>query len=823
MKRILLQALVAGFVALSGSAVLAQERKAPAYPLIAHDPYFSIWSSSDSLNAATTKHWTGANRSLTGLITVDGKIYSFLGKNEKNYNAILPAADEKAQLQSYTEDKPDASWINNDFNDSAWKTALGPAGSERGQAKTPWKKDEIWIRRAFSLSRLSGNKLYLQIKHDDKATVYLNGIEIYAKPKLEGNFIYVPLSDEAKKSLKVGRNVLAVYAVNTGGPSFMDVGLVEEPAPKDALQISDARQLSLDFNATQTIYTFRAGKVDLTLTFTSPQLMDDLELLSRPVTYISAKVRSNDGAAHDVKLYFGASTNIAVHHPSQEVEAKKYATDQLAVLKAGTVDQPMLIRKGDDVRIDWGYVYVGVPAAYKSTQNISTAADALKSLTTKPVAGPFLLKGEKLMLNTVIAMGKIGSTAREQFVMIGYDDVYALQYFKTNLRPWWNQDGKQTLEGQMAVAAAQYQTVMKKCADFDRQLYADAVKSGGEQYAKLCVMGYRQAITAHKLVKSPEGELLFLSKENFSNGSIGTVDVTYPSAPLFLIYNPDLLKGMMNGIFYFSETGKWAKPYSAHDLGTYPLANGQTYGEDMPVEESGNMIILAAAIAKVEGDAEYAKKHWKTLSIWAEYLAQKGLDPENQLSTDDFAGHLARNANLSVKAIVALGGYGMMAGMLGENATAEKYTAMAKGMARKWMKLADAGDHYALTFDNKNTWSQKYNLVWDKVLNLGLFPKEVYSKEVKFYLGKQLKYGLPLDSRKTYTKSDWITWTATLADDPADFEALIAPVYKYAVETPDRVPLSDWHETTDAKRQNFTARSVVGGFFIKMLNDKLNK
>jgi hypothetical protein len=817
MRRILL------FVLLSCSAAFAQERKAPAYPLVTHDPYFSIWSSSDSLNTSTTKHWTGANQSLTGLISVDGKIYSFLGKTEKIYNTILPAADKKAELQSYTEDKPEASWTAVGFNDSAWKTAFGPAGSERGQAKTPWKRDEIWVRRTFTLSELSGNKLYLQIKHDDKATVYLNGQEIYSKPKLEGNFIDVPLDASVRQLLKKGKNVLAIYAVNTGGPSFLDAGLVEEPAAKNALQVADAVQKGLDFNATQTIYRFKAGKVDLTLTFTSPQLMNDLDLLSRPLTYIAAKMKSNDGAQHDVKLYFGASTNIAVHHPLQEVAVKKYETQGLSVLKAGTVEQPMLIRKGDDVRIDWGYMYVGVPNPYKSVQSISTTADALKSFTVNPPLSPASLKGVKLVLNTVIPVGKVGSAVKERFVMLGYDDVYSLQYFKTNLRPWWNQTGKETMENQMVTAAGQYTSIVEKCAAFDKQLYADALKSGGENYAKLCVMGYRQAITAHKLVKSPQGELLFLSKENFSNGSIGTVDVTYPSAPLFLLYNPNLLKGMMNGTFYFSETGKWTKPYSSHDLGTYPLANGQTYGEDMPVEESGNMIILASAIAKVEGNADYAKKHWKTLSIWAEYLAQKGLDPENQLSTDDFAGHLARNANLSVKAIVALGGYGMMTGMMGDKATGDKYTAMAKEMAKKWMELADAGDHYALTFNDKNTWSQKYNMVWDKVLGLDLFPKEVYSKEIKFYLGKQLKYGLPLDSRKTYTKSDWITWTATLADNRADFEALIAPVYKYAVETPDRVPLSDWHETTDAKRQNFTARSVVGGFFIKMLSDKLNK
>jgi hypothetical protein len=140
-------------------------------------------------------------------------------------------------------------------------------------------------------------------------------------------------------------------------------------------------------------------------------------------------------------------------------------------------------------------------------------------------------------------------------------------------------------------------------------------------------------------------------------------------------------------------------------------------------------------------------------------------------------------------------------------------------MADRWARMADDGDHYRLAFDKPGTWSQKYNLVWDRLLGLNLFPAQVARRELAFYLRKQNAYGLPLDNREAYTKLDWIVWTATLAESDEDFKTLVAPVYRFVNESPSRVPLTDWYGTVSGKQVGFQARSVVGGVYVKMLAD----
>ncbi len=662
------------------SPVAAQTTlRPPSVPLVAHDPYFSIWSNADNLTDGPTRHWTGQAQPLTSLIRIDGKAYRLMGDEPKDIPALT--------------------------------------------------------------------------------------------------------------------------------------------------------QVRLQVLPTRTIYDFEGQGVHVTFTFMTPALPDDLDILSRPVTYLNWDVRAVDGKTHGVTLYDDASAALAVNKPDQSVVWSRQKAGGLTALRIGSSQQPVLRKKGDDLRIDWGYLYLASSGkdARQAISSREACWAAFNSAGTLPSKDALEMPQTVSEKNPVAAvtfdLGNVAAVPVSRHLLLAYDDEYSITYLRQNLRPYWRRKGMDAA-GLLRKAEQDYPSLQRRCLAFDTELMADLTRVGGEKYAHLCALAYRQGLAAQKVVADANGQPLSFSKENFSNGCIATVDVIYPASPLLLFLSPTLAKASLVPVLKYVASERWKFPFAPHDLGTYPVADGQVYGggertEDnqMPVEETGNMLILLAAIAQHDGNADFALPYWPQIRRWAQYLQEKGFDPENQLCTDDFAGHLAHNVNLSVKAIEALGAYARLCELRGNMNEAATYRRVVQGMATRWMKEAAEGDHTRLAFDRPGTWSQKYNLVWDRILGINAFPPEAAQKETAFYRTQINRYGMPLDNRQTYTKLDWTVWSATLATSQGDFEAQVAPIYDFLNDTPDRAPMADWYQTKTPRKEGFQARSVVGGVFIKMLSE----
>jgi hypothetical protein len=594
-------------------------------------------------------------------------------------------------------------------------------------------------------------------------------------------------------------------------------------------------QRKLEVLPTRTIYEFEADGVGITLTFMTPVLPSDLNVMSRPVTYVTWMVHAIDGAEHTVSLYFDASGQLAVNTSAQEVVASRLKLAGLTALRVGSEQQPVLQKAGDFIGIDWGYLYTVAPSAAATDQVITSRRAArekfaasgalpLDDSDTPQPAGDW--DGPTLAYR--FDLGRVGSTVASRYVVLAYDESFSVQYLERWLRPYWRRQNVSVAD-LLEASVRDYASLTDRCEKFDKDLMTDLVRVGGEDYALLAALAYRQSFAAQGLAVDYDGTPLSFPKENSSCGCVSTVDVIYPAAPILVLFNPTLLKASLTPVLEYAKTYHWPFRWAPHDLGIYPHANGHDYPANvdlnsveghMPVEESANMILMAAAIAKADGNADFAAKYWPLFSTWANYLKAKGLDPEKQIVTDDFTGPLAHNANLSVKAISALAAYARLCEMLGKREDASSYRDTAERYVQRWMQMASDGNHYRLAFDQPDTWSQKYNLIWDKILDLKLFPSRVAKTEIEFYKTKQNVYGLALDSRARYTKLDWLLWTSTFTDNRSDFNALLSPAFRFLNETPDRVPLTDFYDTDTGKHRYFQARSVVGGVFIKMLSDE---
>ncbi|MGH2643373.1 MAG: DUF4964 domain-containing protein, partial [Chitinophagaceae bacterium] len=179
----------------------AQEHfRPPAYPLITVDPYFSIWSFNDTLNDASTVHWTGKENSLQGIIRVDGRSYYFLGKPITSYKTVLPLVGKTGQWK-YTFSQPDHNWNQLTFDDASWKEADG-AFSTDNDAPNKWTTHDIWVRRTFKLNNREFNHLMLNLHHDDNVEVFINGVLAYKVDGWNNAPTLFKISDSAKAALK---------------------------------------------------------------------------------------------------------------------------------------------------------------------------------------------------------------------------------------------------------------------------------------------------------------------------------------------------------------------------------------------------------------------------------------------------------------------------------------------------------------------------------------------------------------------------------------------------------------------------------------------
>ena len=550
-----------------------------------------------------------------------------------------------------------------------------------------------------------------------------------------------------------------------------------------------------------TTYTFACDKAELTLRFTTPLLPGRLDILSRPVSYIEYDLKRTDGG-EGATLRFGISSELCVNYADAQVEFKRTPCS----LACGNTVQKPLSEPGDSVLINWGYLHLCDKDAYVAQDNFNKPADENKVYTAY-TEQPYLMV-EKQDAHGVIT--------------IAYDEIKPIEYFGVQVEEYYKKHFG-SFEEMVKAAVEEYPAIRALCDELDAQLMAEAEQVGAD-YARIAAFAFRQAIAAHKIIADENGKVVWLSKECHSNGCIGTMDVTYPSIPLFLKYNPELVLGMLRPIIRYAESEAWPFDFAPHDVGQYPLANGQVYGDNalemqMPIEESGNALVCVATAAKYAQDKSFFEENKAILKKWADYLVEYGYDPGNQLCTDDFAGHLAHNCNLSLKAIMGIAGLGIIYRMMGNEEKYDYYMAEAKDMAADWAERASNGDgSYRLAFDREGSFSMKYNIVWDVLFGTGIMDKRVIASETASYKKHINKYGLPLDNRADYTKSDWLVWCATLLDDRDYFEEMVNPLWDNYNSSRSRCPMTDWYDTVSSRQIGFRHRTVQGGLFIKLLD-----
>lgn len=627
-----------------------------------------------------------------------------------------------------------------------------------------------------------------------------------------------------------------------------------------------AKQLSAEYTATRTIFAFEADKVRFNVTFLTPITPDDYLRQSLPLSYLHVELDPSTIKGRSIQLYTDIDERWVTGH---DYDYEEYPYDQQYYDKNNTSvffvtrKQPRIYTEFRQ-RAEWGnatYAARKHPGLYsRNNNNVVTHSEFINtgklSFDHGPVLGPdnsfafavdFDVKHADK--DALFVIGHM-RTPYVNYIRAKHPGTNSTKSYQEDRYGYWQTKFGDKLDDAVAFFVNDFDSALAKAKKFDRQVLQDsraAVGGGdvGDKYAAITQLSLRQAFATFEITVSKDSKgryntsdtLLFL-KEISSNGDMSTVDVIFPLFPLLSYANPDLLKDLMLPIFEYTESGLYPNKWCVHDLGTYPNAFGYNDGNDEPmqVEESGNMIWMVLHWAQLVGRSKavpFLEQHYDIMKQWTEFLVEDSLIPAEQLSTDDFAGTLANQTNLAIKGISAIAAMGKIADMLGRNKDAKSYANISSSYIKNWQEFAISHDasHTKLAYQTDASWGTLYNLLADRLLNLNLVPHAVYKIQDAWYPRVQEKYGVPLDSRHKWTKTDWEMFAAAASDDAATQKLFIDLLYSFISAGKTDAPFTDLMESTtgDFPKEpedpliHFLARPVVGGHFSFLAKAKADK
>ncbi|KAJ7652052.1 hypothetical protein DFH06DRAFT_540129 [Mycena polygramma] len=613
--------------------------------------------------------------------------------------------------------------------------------------------------------------------------------------------------------------------VNVDGTSYSFLGA----ASVDGSSFTKATQKSFSFTSTQSTFVLSAGPVDVTVNFLSPVETSDLVKMSIPLSYMEVSVASNDGGSHSVQVYSDISGEWVSGTTSWDIQWNTTSSDILShqvslvspalyeevadQTQFGTVHYSMLNGDGATAQIGRD---VTVRGQFLNHSTLSTDKDDnFRAISDSwPVFG--LAKD----------LGNVGTTSASVLFSIGNVREPAIKYVLAgNAKQerslyFWSKYA--AFDDVISFFLGDYSNALDAAKTLDAKVESDASKISAD-YAGIVALSIRQSLAANELTISKDdsgawntSDVLYFMKEISSDGNTNTIDVIFPASPIFLYLNPKLGEYLLEPLYRYQATGLYPNKWSVHDMGAhYPKADGHNDGTDeaMPVEESGNMLIMALGFARATNDTSQITRYRALLDQWTQYLITDSLVPDNQLSTDDFNGRLANQTNLAVKGIIGIRCMAEISLLLGDNATYTNYSAIAADYVTKWQTLANSstGPHLTLDYNDNDSWGLAYNLFSDVHLGLKLFPQSVYDSQTAWYKTVFNQYGVPLDTRNVRSKTDWEIWTSAIVTDTSLRDQFISSIKSFISNGKNSVPFSDLYDTVTGLYDGFRARPVVGG------------